>query len=426
MLKSRLSLQWNHFFGQILVLGIDCIDFFKKLFTQEKEKIRFKEPIEAKKIREIAEHNISKEELQQGVIISEDSVSKIKQFIENKKTEGLTRFDNSRNLVFTLDSDPEYVFKALLDPIFGKVLSSESRYQNMILAKTVCRTHQLGLLVIPNAKLFTVEVNGKNYEFIAEKKLDIISNESLHEELLEKEGARLNETIRQLAVFICKIGYGDVEWRNNPILNNSLSNGQRKIALIDLENMNENEKEMGLFGGYSKGLVACVNEEQGKIVEKIAKENGVSTSKFFEASKKRGIELENYRKIQLFYKKNSIENGNEPLKVDINTLGLDLNEEVEHKGEKFIMKDVVMDIIKIINSRIEFAPKDDSPKSKRCILLSFSADSSCQKYSTLGHPKDEDFNEKNIWLHRIITSLVEKGYLFKLNSASYHGYEVQA
>ena len=51
----------------------------------------------------------------------------------------------------------------------------------MLYAQTVIRTHKLGLLVIPHAKLFTVNVKGKKQEILAEEKMDINPYESAQE-----------------------------------------------------------------------------------------------------------------------------------------------------------------------------------------------------------------------------------------------------
>src|SRR5690606_32895894 len=169
------------------------------------------------------------------------------------------------------------------------------------------------------------EADGEKYDIIAERKLDLNPSESAQEQYFEEYASSLNETIRQLAVFICNTGYSDVEWRNNPVLNNSLNEfGQRKIGLIDIEEMDS--KTTGLFGGGfgRRGLVRCVNEEQGKIVEKVAKQNSVSTSSFASAYSRRKEELEKVRKLKKYYDTNNIVTGYEPLKVDVSTLGLNL------------------------------------------------------------------------------------------------------
>ena len=215
--------------------------------------------------------------------------------LQEKKGNGIKfHYGQKRHRIFELDTVPGLLFK------IDTHNSMKDRYQNMIYAQTVIRSHQLGQLLIPNAKLFTVELEGKKHEIIAERKIEINPNEEYFLDYADS----LNEAIRQLALFICKTGYSDVEWRNNPILNNSLDGkGNRKIALIDLEEIND--PEVGLFGKENtrRGLVGCVNEEQGKMIETIAKENHISASLFTDASFRRKKKLEEEGMLKKYYAK---------------------------------------------------------------------------------------------------------------------------
>lgn len=275
------------------------------------------------------DYNINEKELQQEVSISEETISKIQTCMKNilqYKEEGSVKLYKSQgnHRVFELDTTPGLIFKMKASKnchIIGRDNSMKARYKTMINAQTIVRTHQLELLVIPNAKLFSVNVEGEEHEIIAEQKVDINQHESAQEQYFQDYANSLNKTIRQLAVFICKTGYSDVEWRNIPILNNSLDvNGNRKIALIDIEEMDS--QTTGLFGGgfWRRGLVRCVNEEQGKIVETIAEQNGVSTSSFADAYDLRKEELEEGHRLKKYYATKNIVAGDEPIQIDEKTL----------------------------------------------------------------------------------------------------------
>ncbi len=300
------------------------------------------------KVRIEEDYNISKAELQQGISISGEIISKIQICMENilqRKEEGNIKFYNSQwtQRVFELDTDPGLIFKMDAYAI-NKDSPLNNRYQNMIYAQTVIRTHQLGLLIIPHAKLFTVDLGDEKHEIIAEQKMNINPHESAQEEYFLDYADSLNETIPQLALFICKTGYSDVEWRNNPILNNSFDGKDRKIALIDLEEMKSATD--GLFGGAfgRRGLVECVNEEQGEVVKTIAEENGISTSFFESAYSQRKKELEDGRKLKEYYRKKEIIKGNEQIKIDENALDFSTNSEKTKELKRLTLNLIFLDV----------------------------------------------------------------------------------
>jgi len=145
----------------------------------------------------------------------------------------------------------------------------------MITAKEVCLANHLGLLIIPQAKQFSVS----GHSFIAEQTLDFNAKKSGQEHLYHTCANALNETTRQLATLIAKTGFDDVTWRNIPILNEAPHyKGPRRIGLIDLEHMNSNVN--GFIGVIddSCGLIRCVSEEQIDTVISEARKQGVPIS----------------------------------------------------------------------------------------------------------------------------------------------------
>ncbi len=458
------------FIGVVATVFTLCIAILFKsvrnLFTKEKAKIRFavvepKSPSlqktkpggpssesdgpSSESDRSPSQYSISKQELQSGVDISKQTITAIqacmKNVLQDKKKEGVKLYNSQPgHRVFSSDSAPEYIFKMNASSNCNpsdRDGSMRARYQRMIRAQTVCRTYALGLLVIPNAKLFTVDVEGEKYEIIAEKKLDLNPSEDVQELNFEQYASSLNETIRQLAVFICKTGYSDVEWRNNPVLNDAPDQfGCRKIGLINIEEMQSTT--IGLFGdGYDRrGLVGCVDKEQGKIVEHEAKKYGVSTDSFAFSHERRKKEIENGQKLRKHYQRLGITKGTQLLDVDMNSLSLNLEEKgVLQKWDKtkeVSMKNIVEKVVKKINALIlEKASKEsnNSLKKKRSVLLKLN-NSNFMYYNKLGLPEDNycisKEDEKKRWLYRIIIALVEKGYLFELEKVDGYGYHIQA
>ncbi|NGX43637.1 MAG: hypothetical protein K940chlam7_01936 [Chlamydiae bacterium] len=455
----------------VFSLGIALLfSSVRNLLTKEKEKIRFGVLISSSSVgssqgnrkksdpNNKIEDSICKQELQEGISISEvtkenirDLWTTIRGIKGGEKKNGVTGYTcNDSHRVFELDTAPGYIFKL---KICEKSISEawddsiKARYRRMVVGKRVCRIHKLGQLVIPNAKLFTVTVEGNEYDIIAEKKLDIDHHESMQEEYYEEYAPSLDKAIHDLAVFICETGYSDVECRNNPVLNKSLDKkGLRKIALIDIEEMEGSEA--GLFGcpfafWERRGWVRCVNEEQGRIVVEVAKQHGVSTSSEFhsyeDAYDKRKKQLEERREIKEFHKEKGITTGKEPIEVDnMDSLGLNLTEEaqiidrVEEGGkpidkERIVtLEEVTRNVISVINLSIQNSEDGESVKAKRKIELDTKQDL-LEKYQDLGLPSGESGREaqKKLWLYRIVQSLKDKRHLLKFKFSGYQ-FSIQA
>lgn len=429
----------------------------RNLFTKSKENIRFavlETPVNLSNQAHLSsgdetvsdevstesinnEYKISQTQLETGISISKETISKIENCIRNvlqrKEGGGVKLYDSQQNhRVFALNTAPGLIFKMKATknshPV-GKDDSMKARYERMINAKTIVRTHQLGLLVIPNAKLFTVNVEGDEYDIIAERKLDINPHESAQEQYFHDHAKSLNETIRQLAIFICKTGYSDVEWRNNPVLNNSLDKeGNRKIALIDVEEMNS--PETGLFGGVfnRRGLVRCVTEEQGKIVEEVANQNGIKTGSFANAHALRKEEIEDANKLREYYKNNNIISGNEVVTLDENLVDFP-----EYPGQIEEIRRVTKDLIKAINDKISNASEEESIKGRRYVLINTNK----APFTKLDHELIDDSVSPNSYITAedrynatymgyVVKKLVELGHIYKLVKRNGHGHFLQA
>lgn len=417
------------FLGLIAVISSLGFALFSRtvieLFTGSKKVVGFAVPISSR----------SRIFSLQPLSLPKDTVSKVQscmsEVLDLKADSGITFYKSQgAHRVFELTSIPGVIFKGTLKPS-DVDKSIVKRYRAGINAQNICREYGLENLVIPPAALFTVEHEGKNYDLIAEEKLDVNTEESTQEWCYEEYAESLNEAVSQLAIFICKTGYSDVEWRNNPVLNNSLESGSRKIALLDLEEMGH--QEIGLWGSIDparRGLIGCVNEEQARRVHKIAKWNGISTRGYRTFSKTRKKELDKYRQLQKYYQSRNIVDGKEPINIDVvDHLGLDLLEESEYrkpifekgtlrsKKVKVTLGEVAKDIINSINKSLMQSSDLEAVKGKRRVFLDMKNDG-LTYYSRLGLPQETVFPDEQEctqkWPRRIIQALIDKNHAFEL------------
>lgn len=378
-------------------------------------------------------YKISEQELQQGISISAETIAKIETNMQSillrMETASIKLYKGQwKHRVFSIDTAPGLIFKmndhsGSTSPFYDN--SIQGRYRSMVRAQTVVRTHNLGLLVIPRAKLITVEFQGKKYDIIAEQKLDISHEASKQEQYYEEYAGSLSSAIRQFAIFICITGHSDIEWRNNPVLNNSLDNsGNRKIALIDLEITEKPER--GLFGGIGKGLVSCVTEEQGKMIEAVAKQYRVNTASFAEASVLRKKELEDVRKLKEYYTKKRITLGNEPVQID--QKALDFSEYPEKSQE---LKSLALKVLATINEQIDNNGDQHSVKGRRYIYINTNKEPFHMTVMPIDRRRSEllksdEERQDASYIGCVVKKLVESGAVYRLVNRNGHGYDIQA
>lgn len=374
---------------------------------------------------------ISRHQLQKGISVSymevyQEMISSFLNILEEEENSEV-KFHSSRpgRRVFELKEFPGLIFKMDLH----ENDSMQSRYENMIHAQTMIRTHGLNFLVIPQAKMFSIDRNGKNYAVIVERKMDFNPHLAMQDKYFQDYAVTLEEAIRQLAIFICKSGYSDANWTNNPILNNSLdANGNRKIGLIDLEDFNS--PALGLFGlkDFRKGLVRCVHADHAEMIKEIAIQHGIDVSSFEEAHARRVEEMENDRKLEAFYLSKGIIMGNEPLSVDEKTL--DFPEYPERAEE---LKKVTQKLIKELNEQISKTSPENSIKGRRKILIETDKGEFNRLDSELIDQNkrywdfiiDQEYQESTILGH-IVKKLIHEEVIYKLEKSDGHGYVIQA
>ncbi len=436
------------------------IDIDHKPIDKKKEaekQIPIAENIDKKKDPEkdiqIPENKAVEVELAKGIDIHQ-AIGKIQalmpKILKDEDDDAVEYLKGSK--VFKLKDLPNYVFKMGVSSDNAKTLHKgkfiddkeimEDRYENMIKAKEVCLVNNLALLIIPHAKKFTLDINdGRKCVIIAEECMDINHEESAQEEFYHVYSKELNETARQLAIFVAKTGFNDVSWRNIPLINEAKDyKGPRRVALIDLEHMESIVNGFNGDGNGSCGLIRCVSEEQLDIVIEEARKHGININK--DKKERRLEEIESYKKLQLYYEDKGIVTGKEPIQVDIDALGLNLAEQGEIrayvededgkvKWEKQIvtLRKATEDVVKEINSLIQQKSDHESTKGKRHIVLSTNEDP-FSRYNNLGGHADKFFlNEeeaKMLWLNQIIQALIDKGHIFKLEKVNGYGYFIQA
>lgn len=231
-----------------------------------------------------------RQKLEKGIDISSNIVAKLQKLIpkiikteDDKDIEWLQKY---KNLVFRLKGTPNFVYKISAPYLWqGREAANakamiEERFANMVKAKKISLLNNLSLLIIPHAKKFDIEVAGIKYTFIAEEFLDFDPDKRVQEKLYKKYSTQMNETARQLAVFVAKTGFNDVAWRNIPILKEAEEfQCSRRVALIDLEHMDSSgDGFLGCSNG-SRGLIFCVDEAQVDIVFQEACRQGLTITR---------------------------------------------------------------------------------------------------------------------------------------------------
>jgi hypothetical protein len=231
-------------------------------------------------------------------------------------------FHNSRchHRVFELKSFPQWIFKSATsdeDPpedVRGDILGS---FIQMAQAQTVIRVDGLKFLVIPRSQTFPVSLDDRIFIFLVQQKLDFAPYFDAQEKLFCRDS--MDEPIKQCAQLLCKIPCDDVNWSNFVVLS-----GTNQIGLLDYERIDKDCPKIagvirGLFGGglsrTSRGLVGCVNEHQGEIIEEVAREKAIPTEEFAEAQQQRIREIKKDQEMADFYLQHNIQHGDDPIKV---------------------------------------------------------------------------------------------------------------
>ena len=356
-----------------------------------------------------------------------DYIGRISNLKNDPEIEWISKSD--KNLVFKLKKHPNYIFKR---PGASSPLAT-TRLINMVKATNICEVNQLDKIIIPKTGKIEVEHEGQCISFLVEEFFDIEKSESCQEELFAQHADTIEETMEQMAIFIAKSGLEDITWRNMPLLKEE---GKfEKVILIDLEYMNG---RTGFSGGRfgDRGLIRCATSHTQiqKIIQKM--QDLKLPQQMIDLAEARALDRKNEfaknQRLADFYKKNEITKGNEIIEIDLDSLGLDLEETAnylcEENGEeifkKVSLREAVLEIVDYLNETIRTAEETLPIKARRQIFINTNR-SSMQRYYYLGLSDREvvnlvinEENKNNLWLYRILNALHQHGKLFEFKEQS--------
>lgn len=199
--------------------------------------------------------------------------------------------------VFSLVEYPLWIFKINLNP--NPSYSIKNRYEQILEAETIIRTYNYKHLKIPRCQLINLEFQNSKYDVLIEEKLEFDDSLKFQKQAFTSSDPQTQEALCELAVFICKSGYSDLAYRNNPILKTSSERCQ--IGLIDLEHFESSP--WGLCGTdqYNlnrKGLLSLCNTQMQKRIYEIAKKEGL----FGDVDDTTQFHYKNSRNLEIFQK----------------------------------------------------------------------------------------------------------------------------
>ncbi len=318
-------------------------------------------------------------------------------------------------------------------------------HQAMIDAQRVITTNNLGLLVIPRTtKPLDVKIGGEKHEFLVQEKLDTTPFLNGQEQLDAGYAGSLDETIRQLAIFICKQGLSDVQLRHIPILNNNLDGaGNRKIALISVSEMKNAMLRQGavtgLFGDQGAnqtGLVHYVNKKQAQIIKTVADDNKIAAESFSDARKRKKTDLAK-AELQAYYANSGITKGDEPIRVtnapisQLNQDGSTTTSEIlffvneqeltfpRNPSDAGKLKAYTLKLITEINEQIEKGSHHETIKERRTIIIDL------QKNDQFREMDNNSARNKTL-LVNALNKLVELKVIVSFTNINEGGYVIQA
>lgn len=376
--------------------------------------------------------------LVQGMEIPPSLQARIKSLMPQilaREEKGIIIVAKANAFVFQLPDYPRWVFK------LGK---AEHRFRRLVEGKQVCLNEKLNHLVIPQAQKFDVEYEGETYSFVVEEKLDCDANEFYQEELYYKNRERLDSVIQQLALFIAKTHFGDVNFRNIPILSSSTESIQ--IGLFDLEDSEGPQIGLlghkGFLGTKRMGLLGCTytDQQMALLFAEAVKVTDVDEQACKEQRRK---ELAGDLALREFYQQKKIE-GKEPLQVDYDSLDLSESKEfvVDDRIKRITLREAMEDMVKYINESIAIS-EHPTVKGKRWVnILTFQTHYKYSPKKHYGTPfssqseekewhqrsfiyEDTENDDEDSWLERIVDLLIKNKYIFQINMRHGNGISIQ-
>jgi hypothetical protein len=219
--------------------------------------------------------NISESKKQQG--ISKNSIDKL-----SKELGSSVKIFSSESPFFVIENIPKLIFKRFSSSSSENSLEAKKCINNYVKAKNVIKANNLNLLEIPKVKKFEVDdsrFQNQPESFLAQTFFPNVNTGSEEQSKSYQTCSNLDnfgETIRQLTCFIIKTGFSDVRPETIPII--APLSKEKKIALVDLEDMDLKNRIYGLLGAphNRKGLIRCLySKEHIDIMVKEAKCHGI-------------------------------------------------------------------------------------------------------------------------------------------------------
>ncbi len=397
-----------------------------------------------------------KKELEEGIEISDETTAKIQRLLvrilhpedpdpepehPDSEIEWISTHTHGKNLVFSFPETPDLVFKYARPNMFARQFDNSDPFDKIIKGREICLANNLDLLTMPHAKSLSVTASGQTCQIIAQERLSFNPDDTAQEELY-RTSSQLDESMRQLAIFILKSGYSKVHLGNIPILEDGSSpDAPKHIGLIDIEETLSLYD--GIFGTHKGGLISCLaSEEQIDLVFDEAKKRKRIFFEGYEgriraAKRKRLDEIAADQRLLQFYEDKGIaQNPREHIQIDdLDSLGLgdDLDQEgvylthitrfdgeIEWVQRRTTVRQTVLDIIERINESIDDSSDLSSTKGKRSVRINTHMEPFAS-HATVGltrFPFVVTQDSIDGWLGPILQVLVDKGHLFSVDPLS--------
>ncbi|CAM0117446.1 hypothetical protein [Rhabdochlamydiaceae symbiont of Dictyostelium giganteum] len=216
----------------IYTLGLALLSkSIRNLFTKQKETLYFGTLYQ------------SAQELEGTIEISDeikDQLAKsMKAILRNHNCDGVKNHaTGATHRIFTLDSQPQLIFKMIVSQDTSQQTSQKNMshtYSKWVQAQKVIRVYQLTHLVLPHAKLISIQVGDQQYEMIAEEKFNLKPHHLSREITHEPYAKSVQKAKEQVDLFITQMGYLFGNGLHLPVLDPVDAEGNRKIALINTQ-----------------------------------------------------------------------------------------------------------------------------------------------------------------------------------------------
>lgn len=337
----------------------------------------------------------------------------LSEIAEKNEHPNLIWIDQNRT-IFSLKSHPEFILRT------GYPLDSSD---NAVHAKEKALLHGIERVTISPVKLFRLPYQNNTVLILAEKKLDVVSEDE-QERLFEEEEESLTQALFELVELIALTKWGAVNSSTIRILRdrNPLYSEERQIAVIPLWMFPGNPAD-GIFGRRNHpkdGLISCLrSEEQITEVIDYARHFGITDANPLTKSESMARqEVADILKISHFHKDKGITaDPRKQLAVNLDSWGLDPQITFEPRWEAKSVKSAIDHIISSLNTSIASALETGTLRDRRRLSVNVS---SFEQPDTIYSSKNEPL------IREILDTLVRKGVIFGWKETYTPGlYEIQ-